>query len=181
MSDDLQQWLNHVSLAMQLSDSRRPSRGPTTIEVSIVKRSHMREIGRLLECISEGGDARKIFRQDERRKPNKQHEHFHRAMAYWSERAVDHSNIDHAVEKAKDIWPGGENLSRTYIIKIAQHWRDSCFTNLDSNGSRLPGSWSVGRKKIRLRTTEQVEALRTHLRRRGESKKWGGGSADVDE
>lgn len=83
---------------------------------------HLRELGKVLHRISNGEDAHRLFRQDERSKPSKEREHKNAAFAYWATFAVAHGQAA-AIAAARKIVP---TLSARSILDIkGRHQRRS--------------------------------------------------------
>lgn len=99
--------------------------------------NEMIELAEILRLISQGADARKLFRQDGRPKP-KSRDHFGRALVYWSWRAIDPSGSDKAAALAAAApWKGGKVASRAWIRKIAQKHRKRCLEILENPKGRV--------------------------------------------
>ena len=125
-----------------------------------------RELGALLSRIAAGEDARKLFRQNERTKPDKQSEHQARALAYWSTRALNPSASDkRALRRANDVVPRFKDLSDSTIRKIAQRHRDDSMWLL-AQGLKLKDPKIAGGKPIKLRSPQQIAALQQYLRKK---------------
>lgn len=129
----------------------------------------LRELGTILREISEGRDARQLFRQNERKKPKKTEEHQIRALGYWSVRALNPRAKDtRALAKARAILPKGMHLSDATIRKIAQRYRDSCIgerQGLLRFGKTIKDP-IFDKQILRLRTEDQIKSLREYLRKK---------------
>jgi hypothetical protein len=125
----------------------------------------LRELGSLLARIAAGEDARKLFRQNENKKPNKRGEHATRALAYWSVRALNPSAKDtRALMKANSIVPDARRLGAATIRKIAQKHREWAIGFLTMSGIKDPKL--INGQIVRLRRPKQIAALREYLRKK---------------
>jgi hypothetical protein len=140
--------------------------GRNSVCLSSVPVRLLRELGMLLERVSRGENARKLFRQNERRKPKKRDDHQARALAYWSTRALRPDASDRrALRSANAVIPRSSDLSDSTIRKIAQKYRDSSLGFL-AFGDKLKDPKVVGGGTIRLRSPQQISALREYLRKK---------------
>ena len=99
---------------------------------------HVRELGTILMRITNGEDARRLFRQHERTKPSNKGEHRVRALAYWAQFGQDpesHANRCAAIEAARTILPLQKKLADSTIKRIAGDHRKSVLGDLQQRTS----------------------------------------------
>lgn len=125
-----------------------------------VDAKRVRELGALLMRISNGEDARRLFRQDERSKPSREREHHNVALAYWATFAIAHDR-DAAIAAARKITP---TLSKRSILDIKGRHRRRSLRMLNVDGRAT--FEQIAGVEIKAPTRQQYAALTAYLRKK---------------
>jgi hypothetical protein len=140
------------------------NRGENTIGLWRVDPKHVRELGTILMRVTNGEDAYRLFRQNERKKPSMTGDHQIGAMAYWATFAKDpdsQRNRKAAIAAVRRILPSLQNLSDSTIKRIAGDHRRTALQILELREG-ITYEFAPG-KKIRTLGEERIQVLREYL------------------
>jgi hypothetical protein len=148
---------------------------PAPLPSLLTDRELMAELGEALKAICLGHDAKKVFRQDERTKPQTINAHSI-ALTYWyfyarSGRLNDDSEALQAVRSKSNV---PTRYKDETIRRLARKGRDSAFETLIGTGATIHDLMFVSsgdkNKSAFLRHSagweEKLQRLREHLRRK---------------
>ncbi|HEY0686169.1 MAG TPA: hypothetical protein VGD45_27755 [Steroidobacter sp.] len=140
------------------------NRGENTLGLWRVDPKHVRELGTILMRITNGEDAYRLFRQNERKKPSMTVDHQIGAIAYWATFAKNPDsprNRKAAIAAVRRILPSLQKLSDSTIKRIAGNHRRTALQMLELREG-ITYEFAPG-KKIRTVGEERIQVLREYL------------------
>jgi hypothetical protein len=153
------EWLPVIAdqLARVKGNSRNGYAGPW--EVWMVRPEDLRELGKALRQVAAGANARKVFRQEERKKPTKEREHRAAAVVFWSVccehlSARREARVAAAIREVRSKVHACRKLRDSYIERIARNHRDEALRMLEVGapyvemvGARIPEPRAIAELK----------------------------------
>jgi hypothetical protein len=154
-----------AALLSELRDVAQALRSATVDGSSVILTNvglrYIQEIGSLLIRISNGENARLLFRQDKRTKPTRERDHKNMALAYWAEFAID-LNQSAAMKAARTILP---RASDRRILDLKGKYRRQALARLNLAGR--PVAYVIGDGvEIAAPSKRQYASLIKYLRKK---------------
>ncbi|HEY4340528.1 MAG TPA: hypothetical protein VGM97_11335 [Steroidobacteraceae bacterium] len=128
-------WLGLLHLSNGLLKSTTDERGSVIVDARSAEMLHrdLQQLGHKLRAIALGADAKAVFGQQSKKKPDQQQQQLNYAVTFWRARAAGLKE-DTAAYMAQCHYPEFEPPTKATVTRYARARRDMAFSILESEG-----------------------------------------------